>query len=578
MLSNYLIVKYRGDRIMKVVIVGGVAGGATAAARIRRLDETAQIVIFEKSGYISYANCGLPYYIGDVITDENALTVQTPDSLRDRFRIEAKVKHEVIFLDAENKCVTVKDLQTGKEFREAYDKLILAPGARPVKPDLEGTDSDRIFTLRTVEDTLKIHDFVDKNKPKSAVIVGGGYIGIEVAENLKKRDMDVTIVQKPDQLMNTIDHDMAAFVHNKLRAGGISLMLNSNVTGFRQENNKIMTVLEGNVEKESDMVLLATGITAENTLAKQAGLKLGIKGNIVVNDRMETSAPDIYAIGDAIAVKHFVTGKEAAIALAGPANKQGRIAADNICGLDSRYIGTMGTSVIKIFDMTVASTGLTEKAAKDAGMEYESVVLSPLSHADYYPGAKVMTMKVVFEKKTLKLLGAQIIGAEGVDKRLDVIAVAINSGIKADKLKDLETAYAPPFSSAKDPVNMAGFIIENIDRGLLKQYHWQEDAKLARDGSVTLLDIRTVEEYEAGHIEGYINIPLNELRDRLGEIKKDQPVYVVCQSGLRGHIACRILLQNGFDCYNLSGGYRLYSMVKKETGVSERAYPCGMGK
>ncbi|MCR5799893.1 MAG: FAD-dependent oxidoreductase [Lachnospiraceae bacterium] len=563
---------------MKVVIVGGVAGGATAAARIRRLDETAQIVIFEKSGYISYANCGLPYYIGDVITDENALTVQTPDSLRDRFRIEAKVKHEVIFLDAENKCVTVKDLQTGKEFREAYDKLILAPGARPVKPDLEGTDSDRIFTLRTVEDTLKIHDFVDKNKPKSAVIVGGGYIGIEVAENLKKRDMDVTIVQKPDQLMNTIDHDMAAFVHNKLRAGGISLMLNSNVTGFRQENNKIMTVLEGNVEKESDMVLLATGITAENTLAKQAGLKLGIKGNIVVNDRMETSAPDIYAIGDAIAVKHFVTGKEAAIALAGPANKQGRIAADNICGLDSRYIGTMGTSVIKIFDMTVASTGLTEKAAKDAGMEYESVVLSPLSHADYYPGAKVMTMKVVFEKKTLKLLGAQIIGAEGVDKRLDVIAVAINSGIKADKLKDLETAYAPPFSSAKDPVNMAGFIIENIDRGLLKQYHWQEDAKLARDGSVTLLDIRTVEEYEAGHIEGYINIPLNELRDRLGEIKKDQPVYVVCQSGLRGHIACRILLQNGFDCYNLSGGYRLYSMVKKETGVSERAYPCGMGK
>ncbi len=563
---------------MKVVIVGGVAGGASAAARIRRLDETAQIVIFEKSGYISYANCGLPYYIGDVITDENALTVQTPESLWDRFRIQVKVKHEVISLDAENKSVTVKDLQTGKEFKEAYDKLILAPGAGPVKPDFYGIDSDRIFTLRTVEDTLKIHDFVDENRPQSVVIVGGGYIGIEVAENLKKRDMDVTIVQKPDQLMNTIDYDMAAFVHNKLRARGISLVLNGNVIGFRPEKNKLITVLEGNTEIESDMVLLAIGVAAETALAKQAGLKLGIKGNIVVNDQMETSDPDIYAVGDAIAVKHYVTEKEAAIALAGPANKQGRIAADNICGLESHYIGTMGTSVIKIFDMTVASTGLTEKAAKAAGIDYESVVLSPPSHADYYPGAKVMTVKVVFERKTLRLLGAQMVGAEGVDKRLDVIAVAINAGIKADKLKDFELAYAPPFSSAKDPVNMAGFMIENIDRGILTQYHWQDDAGLARDGSVTLLDVRTVAEYEAGHIEGYKNIPVDELRDRLGEIEKDRPVYVVCQSGLRGHVACRILLQNGYDCYNLSGGYRLYSVVIKEMQVSERAYPCGMDR
>ncbi|MCR5107128.1 MAG: CoA-disulfide reductase [Lachnospiraceae bacterium] len=563
---------------MKVVIVGGVAGGATAAARLRRLNEDAEITVFEKSGFVSYANCGLPYYIGDVITDEKALTVQTPESLFARFKINVKVKHEVTDIDPLKKTVTVRNLSTKEEWEEPYDKLILSPGAKPVKLDFDGIESKKIFTLRTVEDTIRIHDNVAQNYIKSAVIVGGGYIGIEVAENLKERGLDVTVVQKPEQLMNTIDYDMACFVHSKLRAEGIKIRLNSNVTGFREEKDKIVTLLEGGLELTSDMVLLAIGVAPENALAKKAGLELGVKGCIVVNDKMETSVADIYAVGDAVEVKHFVTGEKASIALAGPANKQGRIAADNICGLDSHYQGSLGTSVIKIFDMTVAGTGLTQKAAIALNIDCESIILFPSSHADYYPGAKTMIMKVTFEKKTLKLLGAQIIGSEGADKRLDVLSAAINSGMRADKLKDLDLAYAPPFSSAKDPVNMAGFIIENIDAGLLKQYQWYDDEKLKRDGSVTLLDIRTEEEYRRGSIEGYKNIPLDELRDRLNEIEKGKPVYVLCQSGLRGYVACRILEQNGYDCHNLSGGYMFYSGVKRERRLCESTHPCGMEK
>ena len=563
---------------MKVVIVGGVAGGATAAARIRRLDENAEIVVFEKSGFVSYANCGLPYFIGDVITDQEELTLQTPESFRDRFRISVKTNHEVTGVYPDEKTVMVRNNLTGDEWKEDYDKLILSPGARPVRPNLPGIDSERIFTLRTVEDTLRIHDYVSTRGVKSVVMAGGGYIGIETAENLRAKGLDVTIVQRPKQLMNTLDYDMAAFVHSKLRRNGVKLRLGSSVAGFMDDNGSIITLLDGEEGIAADMVILAIGVTPDSSLAKQAGLELGVKGSIAVNDRMETSASDIYAVGDAVQVRHFVTGEDAVIALAGPANKQGRIAADNICGGDSHYRGSLGTSIIKIFDMTVAGTGLTEKAAAAAGLSYESVVLSPSSHAGYYPGAKVMTMKVVYEKESLRLLGAQIVGAEGVDKRIDVLATAIHAGIRADKLKDLDLAYAPPFSSAKDPVNMAGFMIENIAEGLVKQYHWDQVEKLPRDGSVTLLDTRTPGEYAAGHIEGYINIPVDELRERIGELDAAKPVYVICQSGIRSYIASRILTQNGFDAYNFSGGYRFYAAVIKEKQTGECAYPCGMDR
>lgn len=562
---------------MKVVIVGGVAGGATAATRLRRLNEHAQITVFERSGYISYANCGLPYYIGGVIEDKEELTLQTPESIWDRFRIDMKVHHEVTDIDTSQKTVTVHNLDSGKVYEESYDKLILSPGAKPVMPNLPGMDNEKIFTLRTVEDTLKIRAFVEERKPKTAVMVGGGFIGLEVAENLCDLGVKVTVVQRPKQLMNTLDYDMAALVHNKLRSKGISLKLGGDVIGF-EEKERLQVLLKDDEPVSADMVLMAIGVSPESTLAKKAGLKLGMKGAIVVNDKMETSVPDIYAVGDAVQVKHTVTGNDAVISLAGPANKQGRIAADNICGLDSRYKGSMGSSVIKLFDMTAANTGLTEKAAKDAGIDYERVVLSPASHAGYYPGAKVMTMKVVYEKNTLRILGAQIVGYDGADKRLDVIATAISAGLKADMLKDLDLAYAPPYSSAKDPVNMAGFMIDNIATGKVKQFHWDELDKLPQDGSVTLIDTRTQGEYARGHVDGFINIPVDDLRESLENIDKSKPVYVMCQSGLRSYIACRILAGEGFDCYNFSGGYRFYENIIKEINLTEASHPCGMDK
>ena len=563
---------------MKVVIIGGVAGGASAAARLRRLDERAEIIVFERSGFVSYANCGLPYYIGGTIAEKRELTLQTPESFWNRFRIRVKTKHEVLAIDPAAKTVTVKDLSTGKTFTESYDKLVLSPGAMPTRPPLPGIDSERIFSLRTVEDTLRIHDYVRREKPQSAVLVGGGYIGIEVAENLRELGLDVAIVQRPKQLMNTLDYDMATFVHAKLREKGIRLELGRSVSGFEERDGQILTLIDGQDPLPADLVLLAIGVTPDSGLAKQAGLALGIKGSIVVNDRMETSAPDIYAVGDAVQVKHAVTGQDTLIALAGPANKQGRIAADNICGLDSRYRGSQGSSIIKVFDLTVASTGLTEKAAASAGIDADCVVLSPGSHASYYPGARPMTMKVVFEKQTFRLLGAQIAGGEGVDKRIDVLAVALHAGMRADELKDLDLAYAPPYSSAKDPVNMAGFMVENLKRGLVRQWHWDEEPSLARDGSITLLDVRTAAEYERGHIDGFRNIPVDELRERLGELDRDKPLYAICQSGLRSYIACRILAQEDFDCRNFSGGYRFYAAVTKERGMGSCATPCGMDR
>ena len=561
---------------MKVVIVGGVAGGATAAARIRRLDEQAEIVVFERSGYISYANCGLPYYIGGVIEDAGELTLQTPESFFARFRVKMKVLHEVTAIHPDRKTVSVTNLQTGERFEESYDKLLLSPGAKPTQPRFPGADSDRLFTLRTVEDTLRIRAYIDEHHPRSAVLAGGGFIGLELAENLRELGMDVTIVQKPMHLMTPFDADMAALIHGEMRQHGVKLALGHTVEGFAQRDGGMDVLLQDAAPLHADMVILAIGVTPDTALAKEAGLELGVRGSIVVNDRMETSVPDIYAVGDAVQVRHFVTGQDALIALAGPANKQGRIAADNICGGDSRYTGSQGSSVLKVFDMTAALTGLNETQAAAAGFDADSVILSPMSHAGYYPGGRVMTMKVIFEKETYRLLGAQIVGFEGVDKRIDVLATAIRAGMKATELKDLELAYAPPYSSAKDPVNMAGFMVDNIARGLLRQWHLADADSLPRDGSVTLLDTRTPGEYSAGHIEGFINIPVDNLRERLHELDRTKPVYVICQSGLRSYIACRILAGHGFDCYNFSGGYRFYATVTQERCLIRSATACGM--
>lgn len=562
----------------KVVIVGGVAGGATAAARIRRLDEDAEIIVFERSGYVSYANCGLPYYIGDVITDQEELTLATPESFFSRFHIYMKVNHEVIAINTRRKTVSVKNLNTGEVFEESYDKLLLSPGAKPTQPKLPGLGIDKLFTLRTVEDTLRIKEYINKHKIKSVVLAGGGFIGLELAENLRDIGMDVTIVQRPKQLMNPFDADMAAIIHSQMRKHGVKLALGYNVEGFEEEENGVKVLLSGSKPLYADIAVLAIGVTPDTALAKEAGLELGIKGSIVVNQHMETSVVDIYAVGDAVQVKNYVTGEDALISLAGPANKQGRIAADNICGGDSRYIGSQGSSVIKVFDMTAAVTGINETHAIKSGLNADTVILSPMNHAGYYPGGRVMTMKVVFEKDSYRLLGAQIIGFDGVDKRIDVIAAAIHAGMKATELKNLDLAYAPPYSSAKDPVNMAGFMIDNIANGIMKQWHLADMEKLIVDDSVTLLDTRTNKEFDLGHVEGFINIPLDELRERLEEIDKEKPVYVMCQSGLRSYIATRILEGRGYEAYNFSGGYRYYDMVINDRELIEREYACGIDK
>lgn len=562
---------------MKVVIIGGVAGGATAAARLRRLDERAEIVVLERSGFVSYANCGLPYYVGGVIEDRRALTLQTPESFLRRFRIDVRVRQEVTAIHVAEKAVTVRRLEDGSEYRESYDKLILSPGAQAVRPEGPGLEDERVFTLRTVEDTYRIRDYIAEKKPRRAVVVGGGFIGLEMAENLLHTGVATTLLQRSAHVMPPLDADMASSVHAYLRDKGVDLRLNTTYTAVEPSEEGLTVKLTDGASLEADLLLLAIGVVPDSHLAAQAGLQLGAKGAIVVNERMETSAPDIYAVGDAVEVRHFVTGKQTIIALAGPANKQGRIAADNICGRDSVFRGSQGSSVLKLFDMTVAATGINEKQAKDAGIDYEKTVTFSASHATYYPGATDMTIKVLFERHSGKVLGAQIVGFEGVDKRVDVLAAAIRAGMTGEDLAQLDLAYAPPYSSAKDPVNMAGFVWENIHGGLVRQFHWDEVAALPRDGSVTLLDTRTEKEYAGGHIPGAINIPLDSLRERLGELDKTKPVYVNCYSGLRSYIACRILSGSGFTCYNLAGGYRFYALNSDAVSFdADPRHPCGV--
>lgn len=562
---------------MKVVIIGGVAGGATAAARLRRLDEKAEITIFERSGYISYANCGLPYYVGGVIQNKKELTLQSPEGFRNRFRIRVNVHHEATEIHPDKKTVTVKNLDSGETFEESYDKLILSPGAQPVRPKLPGIDSKRIYTLRTVEDTFRIREAVENGKLKSAVVVGGGFIGVETAENLREMGLQVSLIQRSNHILPPVDYDIASFLHAHMREKGVRLLLEKNVTGFEETAEGISVLMENDSPVTGEIAILAIGVAPESGLAAKAGLKLGVKGSILVNEHMQTSNEDIYATGDAVSTTNAVTGQKAVIALAGPANKQGRIAADHIAGLDSSYQGASGSSVLKIFDMTAAFTGLNEQTAKELGLAYDKVILSPASHASYYPGAKVMTMKLLFEKETERILGAQIVGFDGVDKRIDVIATAMQAGMKVTALKNLDLAYAPPYSSAKDPVNMAGFIAENLITGKVGQFYYEDLEALPKDGSVTLLDVRTDGEYGNGHAEGFeTHIPVDDLRERLGELDREKTVYVMCQSGLRSYLACRILAQNGFDCRNFAGGYRFYDSVTHDRFDKECRTGCGL--
>lgn len=562
---------------MKVIIVGGVAGGASAAARLRRLDETAEIVMLERSGYISYANCGLPYYVGGEITDREALTLQTPESFFERFHVDVRVNSEATAIDLAGKQVTVRNLADGTTYTESYDKLILSPGARPVRPPLPGIDNARIFTMRTVEDTLALRGFIDEHHPKRAVVVGGGFIGLEMTENLMQAGLAVNLVERLDQVMAPLDYDMACTLHGYLRKKGVGLHLSTAVAGFEEAPGGIRTLLEGGSALDSDLVLLAIGVSPDTRLAADAGLELGARGSIKVTDRMQTSDPDVYAVGDAVQVNSILTQQPTLLPLAGPANKQGRIAADNICGRESHFAGVQGTAVLKLFDMTAAATGLNEKAAKAAGLAYDRTITFSANHASYYPGATNMTVKVLFDPETGRLLGAQIVGFDGVDKRIDVLATAIRAGMTGLDLTELELAYAPPYGSAKDPVNMAGFVIENVLTRTVRQFHWDEVDTLPRDGSVTLLDTRTDEEVAHGRITGTVHIPLDSLRDRVGELDPKKPVYINCHSGLRSYIACRILSQHGFTCYNLSGGWRFYDLVKRQQKLDTTpAHPCGL--
>ena len=540
---------------MKYLIIGGVAGGATVAARLRRMDEKADIILFERGKYVSYANCGLPYYIGGTIAQRSKLFVQTVKGFTDRFRIDIRVEQEVTAIHPEKRLIEIKRLDSGETYTETYDKLVLSPGAEPLRPNIEGIDSKKIFTLRNVPDTDAVKNHIDTAHPSRAVVVGGGFIGLEMAENLHQRGLHVDVVEMANQVMAPLDFSMAAIVHRHLTDKGVGLYLEDGVVRFEEQDDKMIVHLRSGRQIATDMVLLSIGVRPEIRLAQQAGLTIGERKGIVVNQYMQTSDPDIYALGDAVEVMHLITGKPALIPLAGPANKQGRIVADNIVfGNNQTYRGSMGTSVAKIFDLTVATAGANAKLLKANNIEYISSYTHGSSHAGYYPNAVPLSIKILFSPTDGRLFGAQVVGFEGADKRIEMFAQVIQRNGTVYDLTQLEHAYAPPYSSAKDPVNMAGYVAENILSGKSRIIHWREIDSLPAD--TVRIDVRTREEFRMGTIPGFRNIPVDELREHLGELPSDKPIVVTCAVGLRGYLAYRILVQNGFkDVRNLSGGY-----------------------
>ncbi len=557
---------------MKVLIVGGVAGGASTAARLRRMSEDAQIILFEKTSYISYANCGLPYYLGGTITKRDKLVVTKPELLRDRFSIDVRTNSEVMSINRKKKTVKVRSTVDQKEYTESYDKLVLSPGATPRKLNVPGEDLSGIFTLRNLENTIEIDDYIIEKDPARAVVVGGGFIGIEIAENLKHRGLEVEIVEYADQVLAFLDKETVTSIHKRIKEAGINLYLGTGVTGFHKDetNSQITVDLSKGASLTAEMVILAAGVLPDSHLAKDCGLDIGAAGSILVDDRFATSDPEIFAVGDAISVKSFVSGKEILVPLAGPANRQGRQLAGILAGKEpfneksARIV--QGSSIIKVFDLTAAATGLNERQVKAAGIDYLKTYIYPSSHASYYPNATGIVMKMLFDR-TGKILGAQAVGYEGVDKRMDVIATAMRLGATVYDLQNLELCYAPPYTSAKDPVNMLGFTAANILKGDVKVFYPENVDGLIEKGAF-FLDTRTTIEKDLDQIPGAVNIPLDELRKRLSELPKDKPIYTYCQVGLRGYVASRILAQNGFDAYNLSGGFRLYKEIKEDSGFS----------
>ncbi|MDR2956255.1 MAG: FAD-dependent oxidoreductase [Prevotella sp.] len=550
---------------MKILIIGGVAGGATAAARLRRIDENAEIILFEKGEYVSYANCGLPYHIGGAIADRNRLFVQTVDGFINRFNIDIRINSEVTAIDKGKRTISVKDLVTGNVYNEPYDKLIISTGAEPIKPPLKGIDDRRIFSLRNVPDMDRIKAYVEANKPKTAIVIGGGFIGLEMVENLHEAGVKVSVVEKANQVMAPLDYAMAAIVHQHLRQKGVALYLDEGVTGFETNDANIQAILEKSGAIDADMVILSIGVRPDTKLAKEAGLELGTLGGIKVDEYMRTSDDNIYAVGDAIEVFNPVIRKHVLIPLAGPANKQARIVADNIVeGNKYKYAGTIGTSIAKVFDLTVAATGTSSKLLTKEGIIHLESYTHGSSHAGYYPNALPLSIKINFSPIDGKLFGAQVVGFDGVDKRIEMFAEVIKKGGTIYDLQEMEHAYAPPYSSAKDPVNIAGFVADNILRQKVNIIQWHELDKLDKN-KVFIIDARTKGEYEFGHIDGSVNIPVDELRSRLTEIPKDKKIITYCAVGLRGYTASRILMQQGFNnVYNLSGGYKTYSCATED--------------
>lgn len=545
----------------KIIIVGGVAGGASTAARLRRLDESSKIIMMEKGEYISFANCGLPYYIGEAIDERGKLIVQTVEEMSEKFNLDIRNFNEVISIDKENKKVKIKNHKTENEYEETYDILVLSPGAAPIKPSIPGiNECDNLFTLRNIPDTDKIKCYVDNIKPKHATVIGGGFIGLEMAENLHARGIKITIIEASDQVMAPLDIEMASIIHEHLIDKNVELILKDGVAGFENKGKKI--ILSSGKEIVTDMIILSIGVKPETTIAKEANLNLNERGAIVVDKFMKTSDPSIYALGDAIEVMDFVNKKPTMIPLAWPANRQGRIVADNICGKNVEYKGTLGSSVAKVFDNTVATTGNNEKILKRLGIEYEAIHIHPGSHAGYYPGSFPISLKMLFDPKSGKIFGAQAVGLDGVDKRIDVLATAIKGNLTVFDLQDIEPCYAPPYNSAKDPVNMLGYYASNIIEGLTSIIQWHEIDKLDKENSI-IIDVREEFELVTGGFDNSIHIPLGQLRDRLNEIPKDINIYVTCQVGLRGYVACRVLEQNGIKCTNIDGGIKTYLYVKR---------------